>query len=108
MLGFDDDLVAEINDWRRREENLPNFSDAVRELIQRGLARPSAAASRGPDVNPIKKVIGFDDDLIAEVNEWRRRQDHLPNFSDAVRELIRLGLHRPTGLRRKRDDRGRW
>jgi hypothetical protein len=49
------------------------------------------------------KLILFDDGLIAEINDWRRRQEDLPTFSDAVRQLVRLGL-RTTAPRRKRDD----
>jgi hypothetical protein len=36
----------------------------------------------------------FDDELIAEINEWRRQQPHLPNFTAAVRSLIKLGLEK--------------
>ena len=49
------------------------------------------------------KLILFDDGLIAEINDWRRRQEDLPTFSDAVRQLVRLGLH-TSAPRRKRDD----
>jgi hypothetical protein len=48
-----------------------------------------------------RKIIGFDDELVVLINEWRRRQDDLPSFSDAVRELIRIGLDRASGARRK-------
>jgi hypothetical protein len=45
-----------------------------------------------PEIFPVKKVIGFDQKMIADVDAWRRKQSDLPNFSDAVRRLIAKGL----------------
>lgn len=42
---------------------------------------------------PNKKLIGFNDDQIAAVNNWRRLQpDPIPNFSEAVRALVEKAL----------------
>ena len=40
---------------------------------------------------PIKKVIGFDDDLLKAVDAWRRNRTPIPNVSDAIRQI--LGKH---------------
>lgn len=61
----------------------------------------SPTAAGRPLTFPVKKVLGFDGDLIAEINNWRRRQDDVPNFSDAVRKLIWIGLaHRKTSKKK--------
>jgi hypothetical protein len=54
---------------------------------------------------PLKKVLGFDADLVGAVDEWRRQQDDLPSFSDAVRELVRLGLARAKASKSRRESR---
>jgi hypothetical protein len=42
---------------------------------------------------PNKKLIGFNDEQIAAVNEWRRAQpDPIPNFSEAIRRLVEKAL----------------
>lgn len=45
-----------------------------------------------PEQFPVKKLIGFDDDLIGRVEDWRRKQALIPTFSDAVRALLGAGL----------------
>ena len=45
-----------------------------------------------PELFPVKKVIGFDRDMIDAINEWRATQKTLPNFSDSVRRLVEIGL----------------
>lgn len=44
---------------------------------------------------PVKKVIGFTDDQVAAVEEWRRGQTPIPNFSEAIRRLVELALNSP-------------
>lgn len=46
---------------------------------------------------PIKKLIGFDKGMVAAINVWRKKQKEAPDFSEAVRQLIYLGLARPPG-----------
>jgi hypothetical protein len=49
--------------------------------------------SRGrPELYPIKKVIGFDQEMLDAIEEWRRHQTPIPNVSDAIRALVQLGL----------------
>jgi hypothetical protein len=36
-------------------------------------------------------------DLVAKVNAWRRRQDDMPSFSEAIRRLVALGLEAGKG-----------
>lgn len=45
-----------------------------------------------PEQFPVKKVIGFDDALVHRVEDWRREQTPIPNFSEAVRALIEAGI----------------
>ena len=37
---------------------------------------------------PVKKVIGFDDDLLQAVDAWRRNRTPIPNVSDAIRQIL--------------------
>jgi hypothetical protein len=36
--------------------------------------------------------VGFDTKTLAAIEEWRRRQETIPTISDAIRQLIELGL----------------
>jgi hypothetical protein len=45
-----------------------------------------------PETHPIKKVIGFTDEMIEAVEEWRAKQKPVPNLSEAIRRLVELGL----------------
>jgi hypothetical protein len=41
-----------------------------------------------PPQFPVKKVLGLDEGMVSRVDEWRRKQDPIPNFSDALRALV--------------------
>ncbi|SHH42248.1 hypothetical protein SAMN05444169_7386 [Bradyrhizobium erythrophlei] len=45
-----------------------------------------------PETHPVKKVLGFTDEMVAAVESWRAKQKPVPNFSEAVRRLVELGL----------------
>jgi hypothetical protein len=45
-----------------------------------------------PELYPVKKVIGFDQALLSAIDKWRRRQTPIPTVSEAIRELLALGL----------------
>jgi hypothetical protein len=45
-----------------------------------------------PETHPIKKVLGFTEEMVAAVEKWRAKQKPIPNFSEAVRRLIEIGL----------------
>jgi len=45
-----------------------------------------------PQLFPIKKVVGFDQEMIDAIDKWRAKQKPLPNVSDAIRRLVELGL----------------
>jgi hypothetical protein len=45
-----------------------------------------------PETHPIKKVIGFTDKMIADVEAWRAKQKPVPNLSEAIRQLVDRGL----------------
>ena len=40
-----------------------------------------------------RKVIIFPDELLARITEWRRQRPELPGESEAIRQLIELGLN---------------
>ncbi len=45
-----------------------------------------------PETHPIKKVIGFSEEMIDAVESWRAKQKPVPNQSEAIRRLVELGL----------------
>jgi hypothetical protein len=45
-----------------------------------------------PELYPVKKVIGFKKEMLAAIDKWRRKQEPIPSVSDAVRQLVELGL----------------
>jgi hypothetical protein len=45
-----------------------------------------------PELYPYKKMIGFNEEQIARIEKWRGEQRPIPNFSDAVRDLIEAAL----------------
>ena len=45
-----------------------------------------------PETHPVKKVIGFSEEMLAAVEAWRAKQKPIPNLSEAIRRLVELGL----------------
>jgi hypothetical protein len=45
-----------------------------------------------PEKYPIKKVIGFDQEMLDAIDEWRRRKTPIATVSDAIRELLQKAL----------------
>ena len=45
-----------------------------------------------PQLFPVKKVVGFDQEMIDAIDKWRAKQNPLPNVSEAIRRLVELGL----------------
>ena len=41
-----------------------------------------------PTRYPIKKLIRFDEETIAAIDDWRRSQTPIPNQTDAIRSII--------------------
>jgi hypothetical protein len=41
---------------------------------------------------PHKKIIGFENRMIAEVDDWRRSQLTAPSRNAAIRALVKIGL----------------
>ena len=39
-------------------------------------------------IYPVKKVIGFDEELLRAVDAWRRGRTPIPNVSDAIRQIL--------------------
>jgi hypothetical protein len=45
-----------------------------------------------PETHPVKKIIGFTEEMIAAIEAWRGRQRPIPNVSEAIRRLVEIGL----------------
>lgn len=45
-----------------------------------------------PETHPVKKVIGFTEEMLTDVETWRAKQKPVPNLSEAIRRLVELGL----------------
>ena len=45
-----------------------------------------------PLLYPVKKVIGFDQEMLDAINKWRTKQKPIPSVSDAIRSLVECGL----------------
>ena len=45
-----------------------------------------------PETHPVKKVIGFSEEMIELVETWRAKQKPVPNVSEAIRRLVDIGL----------------
>lgn len=41
-----------------------------------------------PEKFPIKKLIGFDQDLMDALDSYRRDQEAIPNISEAIRDIL--------------------
>jgi hypothetical protein len=50
---------------------------------------------------PIKFQLGIAEEMDVAINEWRRRQEDLPNRSEAIRRLVELGLSAPAPKRKR-------
>ena len=45
-----------------------------------------------PEIYPIKKLVKFSDGMREAIDKWRVKQRPIPNVSDAIRQLIEIGL----------------
>jgi hypothetical protein len=45
-----------------------------------------------PELFPVKKVVGFDQAMMDDIEKWRAKQQPIPNVSEAIRRLVELGL----------------
>lgn len=45
-----------------------------------------------PKQFPVKKVVGFERETLAAIEAWCRKHDPAPNVSQAIRDLIEIGL----------------
>jgi hypothetical protein len=45
-----------------------------------------------PETHPIKKIIGFTQGMIDAIETWRGKQRPVPNLSEAIRQLVEIGL----------------
>ncbi len=45
-----------------------------------------------PELYPVKKIVGFDHQMIDAIEKWRGKQRPIPNASEAIRKLVEIGL----------------
>jgi Arc/MetJ-type ribon-helix-helix transcriptional regulator len=45
-----------------------------------------------PELYPVKKMVGFDQVMIDDVEKWRAKQRPIPNVSEAIRQLVGQAL----------------
>lgn len=45
-----------------------------------------------PEQFPVKKVVGFSEEMAEKIERWRAKQSPIPNVSEAIRRLIEIGL----------------
>ena len=45
-----------------------------------------------PELFPVKKVVGFNQEMIDAIDKWRAKKSPLPNVSEAIRQLVEIGL----------------
>jgi hypothetical protein len=52
-----------------------------------------------PELYPVKKIVGFDEAMIAAIDKWRSKQTPIPNVSEAIRQLVGEALSgaKPSG-----------
>ena len=43
LIGFDDEMICDLDAWRRKQEDLPTRSEAIRRLVASGLGNAAAA-----------------------------------------------------------------
>jgi hypothetical protein len=57
-----------------------------------------------PDLNPVKKIVGFDRHMIDAIENWRGKQRPIPDLAEAIRRLVESGLAsaRRAGVRGKK------
>jgi hypothetical protein len=58
-----------------------------------------------PSLYPVKKIIGFDDPLIAAIDEWRRGRQPIPSMSEAIRQILRKHLRQKGYMPKKSESR---
>ena len=52
-----------------------------------------------PELYPVKKILGFDRAMLGAVEKWRAKQQTIPTVSEAIRQLINIGLATSTSAR---------
>jgi hypothetical protein len=55
-LGASEDLLAVIDEWRRRQPSLPSRAKAARLMIEATAARDGVVVDPTPPVRPAKKA----------------------------------------------------
>jgi hypothetical protein len=45
------------------------------------------------------KMVGFSESMLEAIEKWRAKQRPIPNVSDAIRQLIEMGLKASRGTK---------
>jgi len=74
-IGFDHAMIEAIEKWRRGQEPTPNTSEAIRQLVQIGLAGAPVAAAHGKKP---KETAPEASELAGEMIDWLRDRSAPP------------------------------
>jgi hypothetical protein len=95
VVGFDHAMIQAIEDWRARQKPVPKLSEAIRLLVEVGLASAPAAARRG------KKTAAKASDMAGEMIDWL--SDKSAPAEERAKRKRRL-VKGPSEFREMRDD----
>ncbi len=65
-IAFDHAMIEAIENWRARQEPVPSMSEAIRQLVEAGLANAPAAGRRS------KEATSKASELAGEMIDWLR------------------------------------
>lgn len=55
QMRASDEFLAKVDDWRRKQPDIPGRAEAIRRLVEIALGgKPKAIASTGPSKKPAK------------------------------------------------------
>jgi hypothetical protein len=95
-VGLDSAMIQAIESWRARQKPVPSVSEAIRQLVEMGLASAPRTARRG------KKTAAKASELAGEMIDWL--SDKSAPAEERAKRKRRL-IKGPSEFREMRDDR---
>jgi hypothetical protein len=80
--------IEQIDDWRHTQR-IWSRGEAIRQLVQLGLAGPTLPVSAGPTPSEHPDL---PPELIARIKTYRATRPYLKTRADALRDLVAAGL----------------
>jgi hypothetical protein len=94
-VAFDHAMIEAIENWRARQEPMPSTSEAIRQLVEMGLANAPAAGRRS------KEATSKASEMAGEMIDWLR--DRSAPAEEQAHRKRRL-IKGPSEFREMRDD----